>query len=49
LDHPLLALKNVVALPHIGSATIQTRNEMASLAAANIVAVLSGKEPLTAL
>ncbi|MED1642497.1 D-glycerate dehydrogenase [Brevibacillus agri] len=49
LDHPLLSLPNVVALPHIGSATIQTRDEMARLAAANIVAVLSGKEPLTAL
>lgn len=49
LDHPLLSLPNVVALPHIGSATIQTRDEMARLAADNIVAVLSGKEPLTAL
>lgn len=48
-DHPLLGLPNVVALPHIGSATIQTRMEMAGLAAANIVAVLSGKEPLTPL
>lgn len=49
LDNPLLRLPNVVALPHIGSATLQTRSDMARLAAANIVAVLNGKEPLTAL
>ena len=48
-DNPLLSLPNVVALPHIGSATIQARTQMASLAAANIAAVLSGREPLTAL
>lgn len=49
VDHPLLSLPNVVALPHIGSATEQTRGEMARLAAANIVAVLEGQKPLTAL
>ncbi|NTU22990.1 D-glycerate dehydrogenase [Brevibacillus sp. HB1.2] len=49
MDNPLLQLPNVVALPHIGSATVQTRAEMARLAAANIVAVLSGREPLTAI
>ncbi|WP_134684142.1 2-hydroxyacid dehydrogenase [Brevibacillus migulae] len=47
MDHPLLTLPNVVALPHIGSATYETRNRMARLAAENIVAVLTGKEPLT--
>jgi glyoxylate reductase len=47
LDNPLLSLPNVVALPHIGSATYQTRLEMARLAAANIAAVLSGEEPVT--
>ncbi|CAM5782851.1 MULTISPECIES: 2-hydroxyacid dehydrogenase [Brevibacillus] len=47
LDHPLLTLPNVVALPHIGSATYQTRMEMAKLAAVNIRAVLEGKEPVT--
>ncbi|MEJ8545904.1 2-hydroxyacid dehydrogenase [Brevibacillus borstelensis] len=46
-DHPFLTLPNVVALPHIGSATYQTRMEMAKLAAANIRAVLEGKEPVT--
>ncbi|GIO05449.1 D-glycerate dehydrogenase [Brevibacillus reuszeri] len=49
LDNPLLRLPNVVALPHIGSATIQTRTEMAKLAAANIAHVLKGEEPLTAI
>ncbi|MFF0828946.1 2-hydroxyacid dehydrogenase [Brevibacillus sp. NPDC003359] len=49
MDNPLLKLPNVVALPHIGSATVQTRAEMASLAAANIVEVLSGRGPLTAV
>jgi glyoxylate reductase len=37
-DNELLNLPNVVVLPHIGSATEETRNAMASLAAENIVA-----------
>jgi len=36
-NHPLLSMDNVVLLPHIGSATEQTRNEMAMLAVQNIV------------
>lgn len=47
VGNPLLQLDNVVALPHIGSSTIQTRTEMAKLAAKNIVAVLQGKGPIT--
>jgi glyoxylate reductase len=43
-DHPLLTLPNVVAVPHIGSATIQTRLRMAKLAASNLVAALSGQQ-----
>ncbi|NRR04143.1 D-glycerate dehydrogenase [Brevibacillus sp. RS1.1] len=49
MDNPLLQQPNVVALPHIGSATVQTRAEMARLAAVNIVEVLSGRGPLTAV
>ncbi|MCR4416449.1 MAG: D-glycerate dehydrogenase [Ignavibacteria bacterium] len=43
----LLKMKNVVLLPHIGSATYETRNKMAELAAKNIVNVLKGKKPIT--
>ena len=46
-DHPLLTLPNVVALPHIGSASIHARTAMANLAAANVRAVLTGESPLT--
>ncbi len=44
--HPrLLDLENVVLAPHIGSASIETRNKMSELAAKNIVAVLRGEAP----
>ncbi len=46
-DHPLLALPNVVATPHIGSASVQTRVAMARLAVANALAVLRGDPPST--
>lgn len=42
-DNPLLSMPNVCILPHIGSATIEARNEMSRLAAENIVAGLNGK------
>lgn len=42
---PLLKMKNVVLLPHIGSATYQTRSKMAEVAAKNLLDVLTGKEP----
>jgi len=41
-DHPLTSLPNCTLLPHIGSAELQTRAAMATLAAGNIVAALSG-------
>ncbi|MDZ5472121.1 D-glycerate dehydrogenase [Bacillus sp. 31A1R] len=46
-NHPLLQLPNVVALPHIGSASIETRTEMMHLCLENIDLVLSGKKPKT--
>jgi lactate dehydrogenase-like 2-hydroxyacid dehydrogenase len=46
--HPaLLELENVVLLPHLGSATVETRTAMGMLAARNVAAVLAGGEPLT--
>jgi len=48
--HPgLLTLDNVVLLPHLGSATVETRTAMAQLAARNVVEVLAGRPPLTAV
>lgn len=44
-NHPLLRFPNVVALPHIASASIATRNRMATLAAENLVAGVTGKLP----
>ena len=44
-DSPLARLDNVVALPHIGSATHETRQAMAALAVDNLLAVLAGKTP----
>ena len=44
--HPrLLELEKAVLAPHIGSATIETRDRMATLAAENLAAVLRGEEP----
>jgi glyoxylate reductase len=46
--HPgLLGLDNVALLPHLGSATVETRTAMAMLAADNALAVLSGERPAT--
>ncbi len=46
LVHPdLVGLENVVLLPHVGSATVETRSAMADLVAANVEAVLDGREP----
>jgi glyoxylate reductase len=46
--HPdLMALENVLLIPHLASATTETRTGMADLAASNALAVLSGQPPLT--
>lgn len=44
--HPdLLTLPNVVIAPHIGSATLATRYDMAALAVSNLIAAVSGQRP----
>ena len=43
----LLNLENVVLIPHLGSATAETRAAMATLAANNAVAIASSQTPLT--
>ncbi len=43
----LVGRPDVVLLPHLGSATVETRRAMASLAVANVEAVLLGGRPLT--
>lgn len=45
--HPLLELPNVVAIPHIGSASTETRTNMIKLCSANVKAVLTGDSPKT--
>ncbi len=47
IDPGLRGLENVVLIPHLGSATIETRTAMGVLAAKNAVAVLAGEAPLT--
>jgi glyoxylate reductase len=47
VEPALLELENVTVIPHLGSATIETRTAMAVLAAQNTVAVLRGEEPPT--
>ncbi|AUG02606.1 bifunctional glyoxylate/hydroxypyruvate reductase B [Pseudomonas sp. 09C 129] len=44
-DSPLLQLNNVVATPHIGSATFETREAMARCAVDNLLAALAGQRP----
>jgi glyoxylate reductase len=47
MDNPLLTLPNCVIAPHIASATVQTRNAMAEIAADNLIAGVTG-QPLRA-
>ncbi|MHA2378498.1 MAG: 2-hydroxyacid dehydrogenase [Candidatus Thorarchaeota archaeon] len=45
LQNPLLELPNVVVVPHIGSASIATRDRMAQICAGNLIAALQGVVP----
>jgi glyoxylate reductase len=46
--HPgLLALENALLIPHLASATTETRTAMADLAASNVIAVLAGRPAVT--
>ncbi len=45
----LVALPNAVLAPHIGSATVETRDRMAVLAARSVIAVSRGEEPQNAV
>lgn len=42
-DHPLLGLDNVTILPHLGSATVETRREMARISIENLALGLEGR------
>ncbi len=46
--HPaLMSLENVLLIPHLASATTETRTAMADLAVSNVLAILNGQPPLT--
>ena len=47
IETELKNLDNVVLVPHIGSATIETRTNMGLIAVRNIIAVFNGKQPET--
>ncbi|UXU49343.1 2-hydroxyacid dehydrogenase [Staphylococcus arlettae] len=49
MDHPLLGMKNAVVVPHIGSASVVTRNKMIQLCVDNIKLVLNGNTAKTAV
>jgi glyoxylate reductase len=42
-DHPLLDAPNLLVVPHVGSATVQTRAKMAAMAVENLLAALDGR------
>lgn len=42
-DHPLLSMDNVTILPHLGSATLQTRERMSQTAVENLLCGLRGQ------
>ncbi len=44
-DEAILSAPNTIILPHVGSATVETRQAMLQMALDNLLAVLAGKEP----
>ena len=44
-DHPLLAAPNLIVLPHLGSATRETRARMAERSVDGLIAALRGERP----
>lgn len=46
IEPQLIRLNNTVLCPHIGSATIETREKMAIMACSNLIAALSNKKPV---
>jgi len=48
-DSPFLKLNNAVLVPHIGSATLETRERMAAMVAENLIAFFGGKTPPNAV
>ena len=45
-DHPLFACPNAILTPHIGSRTYESVARQATMAAQNLIAVLSGQKPI---
>jgi glyoxylate reductase len=48
-DHPLVNMTNCIVVPHTASATVQTRDRMADLAAKNLLTGLRGERPPAAV
>jgi glyoxylate reductase len=48
-DHPLVNMTNCIVVPHTASATVQTRDRMAELAAQNLLSGLRGERPTAAV
>ena len=44
-DHPFRSLDNVVLTPHLGSASVETRTRMTTMAADNVIALFTGRRP----